>query len=317
VELVEAEQLRAEEDGRAARARAQREALQAANLDAAETLFDEMFAEDTEHGKLALMEGVEDAVNEYQGQFKEAAEELKTKGKELDDKKQEEVETFEKAVEGVETYHGGRAVELLQAFERKKKRVFLDLSRKDSVDNTDLHDLREALRALEDELMGLEMQQVEQFEDLAGDFEVGYGELTTASLELLTRFFRAVEEHEEKYSHNVLNIALELLERAAKEEELGDEGLGEELGALLVDRDTCLNAVSTSHDAHVGRLLKREDEAAAREKARAKQLLDDAREKESNRNRNRIVEIQEFVENNERAMKELIKTADYDDDDNF
>jgi len=313
MEMVENEQLKEEEELRLAKQKEVQRQLQAANLEVADTLFDEMFDEDTEHGKLRLMEGVEEAVNEYQGLFKEAAEALKTEGKAKDLEKREELEKFLKAVEGVERYHSGKAVEMIEQFNRKKKRVFLELSKREHVENSDLQDLSQNLKDLEEKLMDLEMQQVEQFEEMAGDFEQGYGEMTTVSLELLTRFFRAVEEQEEKYNHQVLTIALDLLERAAKDE-MSDEGMSEELSSLLVDRDTCMNAISTSHDTHVGRLLKREDEVSAREKAKTKKLLDDARQKESNRNRNRIVEIQQFVENNEKAMSELIKRIeDYDD----
>jgi len=314
-DMQENERLQAEEIARLSKQREITKELDAANLEVAESLFDEMFDEDNEHPKLLRMPDVDDAVADYKSMYKEAAELLKNEGRVKDQQKREEHAIFLKAVQAVEKYHSARAVELIEQFGKKKKRVYSELSKREHVDQDDLKDLKSELNHLEEELMDLEIQQVEQFDDLSREFETRYGEMTTCSLDLLARFFRTVEELEERYNNRVLEIATELLEQAQKEE-LPEE-TSEELSSLLVDRDTCMNAISTSHDTHVGRLLKREDEVNAREKERAKKLLDSAREKESNRNRKRITEIKEFLERNYSNMNELIKTATDDFDDGY
>merc|ERR1719230_1553284 len=92
------------------------------------------------------------------------------------------------------------------------------------------------------------------------EFENKYREINAACLEAEQSYFRAVEECENSYLRDLMTLVNELLEKAAKEEL--PEDLPEEASNLLIDRDTCLTAITGSHDIHVGKLYKREEEAS-------------------------------------------------------
>ena len=64
---------------------------------------------------------------------------------------------------------------MIEEFNRQKKRVFrqLQIQNKDHVEHGDLEELRAEVAKLGNALMDLEMRQVEQFEDIMNEFEVG------------------------------------------------------------------------------------------------------------------------------------------------
>ena len=106
----------------------------------------------------------------------------------------------------------------------------------------------------------------------------------------------------------------ELLEKAAKEEL--PEDLPEEASNLLIDRDTCLTAITGSHDIHVGKLYKREEETKFNEIQHCTETIRNYRDEEHTRNRNRIIEIQEFLESNRKQLSDLVTREvidEYDD----
>ena len=141
-----------------------------------------------------------------------------------------------------------------------------------------------------------------------------YREINAACLEAQQSYFRAVEECENSYLRDLMTLVNELLEKAAKEEL--PEDLPEEASNLLIDRDTCLTAITGSHDIHVGKLYKREEETKFNEITHCTETVRNYRDEEHTRNRNRIIEIQEFLESNRKQLNDLVTREvidEYDD----
>ena len=141
-----------------------------------------------------------------------------------------------------------------------------------------------------------------------------YREINAACLEAQQSYFRAVEECENSYLRDLMALVNELLEKAAKEEL--PEDLPEEASNLLIDRDTCLTAITGSHDIHVGKLYKREEETKFNEIQHCTETIRNYRDEEHTRNRNRIIEIQEFLESNRKQLSDLVTREvidEYDD----
>ena len=141
-----------------------------------------------------------------------------------------------------------------------------------------------------DELMNIELRQVEKFEALIDDFENRLTDLKTEALEAQQLFFRAVEDLEEKFSTGIRAVATDLIERLAREE-LPDEYLDDEAMGLVVDKETCMNVLSASHDMHISRILKREDEARGSETKRFQETMSSYFNEESARNRDRVLQV--------------------------
>ena len=235
-------------------------------------------------------------------------------GLEKDKAKGKETARFAVALNVLRQRYASESVTMIEEFNRRKKRVFRTLGNKEHVEVADLEPLRGAVADLGNALMDLEMRCVEQFEDIMNEFENKYREINAACLEAQQSYFRAVEECENSYARDLMTLVNELLEKAAKEEL--PEDLPEEASNLLIDRDTCLNAITGSHDIHVGKLYKREEETKFNEIQHCTETIRNYRDEEHTRNRNRIIEIQEFLETNRKQLNDLVTREvidEYDD----
>ena len=162
-----------------------------------------------------------------------------------------------------------------------------------------------------DELMSIEIRQVEKFEALIDDFDNKMTELKAEALEMQGGFFRAVEKMEEDFSTNMRSVAVDLIERLAREE-LAEDYLDDEATALVQDREVCMTVVSASHDLHVGRILKREDEARALETRKCQEIVVNNNIFERNRNRDHIIQIHEFFASSKHQLQALLSSEDDD-----
>ncbi|CAM9289298.1 unnamed protein product [Phaeothamnion confervicola] len=316
LELEEKEALEAEKALRDTAAAKETAELRDANLLVSKTLFTDMFAADTEMVKLRHVPGMDDVVAQFRNHVAAAAETFRAGGFEKAAQKRREVTLFDAAVAELRRGYTERSVALVEEFNRRKKRAFKDLELQEVVKPADLEKLRGELVQLESELMDLELHQVEQHEQLLGEFETAFGELRAQCFELQQTFFRSVEEHEEHLFAAAGQLAQDALERAAKNELPEDSP--DELANLLVDRDTCMNAVSGSHDIHVGKLLAREDETTARESRATADAVAGRARAERERNRGRVVEVRAFVDRTRAQINALLSnrlTDDFDEAD--
>ncbi|KAG5188451.1 protein phosphatase 1 [Tribonema minus] len=317
LDLQEKEALEEEKQAREEAAAREEAELKRANLLVAKTLFGEMFAADTEMSKLRHLPGIDEIAEQFKAHVAAAADAFRGAGLERASAKAEQVRLFESATESVRRDYSERSIGMIEEFTRKKKRVFRDVSAKGPVEASEAGDaLKEDLNALETALMDLEMYQVEQQSELLGEFEGKYGELKAQCFELQQAFFRACEGHEETYYLSVGQLAQDMLDRASRNEL--PEDLPDDLGNLLMDRDVCMTSVVGSHDAHVGKLLAREDETRAAEARNMADIVDGYSRAELQRNRRRIMELREFFEANRRQLAEFLSRKlqdDYEDGD--
>lgn len=161
--------------------------------------------------------------------------------------------------------------------------------------------------------MSIELRLVEKFDALVDHFDDRLNELKNIAHESQQLFFRNIEDHEDKFSTQIRIIAMDLIDRVAREE-LADDYLDDEGMSLVLDKDTCMAVISASHEMHIGRILKREDEARGTETRRYQELIGNHTSKERSRNRNRILEIHEFSNTSKSSLAALLSL---DDDEGF
>lgn len=162
--------------------------------------------------------------------------------------------------------------------------------------------------------MNKEIRLVEKFEALVDEFENRLTELKTEALEAQQLFFRSVEDLEERFSSGVRAVATDLIDRLAREE-LAEDFLDDEAMSLVVDKDTCMGVLSASHDMHIGRILKREDEARGIETKRFQQKMSFVVNEEASRNRDRILQIHEFNKVSQASLHALLSNDEDEDED--
>lgn len=277
--------------------------LRMANLAAAETIFGEMFVEDTEMTKLQHLPGTSNIKTSFQTEVDAASDVFIQAGLAQEEHKRIEIALLEETLKKLRAQYAHDSISLIESFERTKKKRLNQITSHQSQELTDVNHLRQLLADLSHNLLDLEMQQVGQFEEAMGDFERKFVELKTCCLESQQSFFRAVEECEKNYTRNLTQLMNELLEKAAKDDlpiDISDEGT-----SLLADRDTCLNAVAGSHDIHVGRLYKLEDDIKNREEQASKVIIKKYRDQEHERSRARVQDLKEYESTLARELMEL------------
>jgi hypothetical protein len=317
-ELQEAEEnevVSEEKEKRDAQAAALTQLLDAANLSVIQTIFDEFFAEDTEHTKLQHLPSINEHVDTLRNAIDQLSENFKISGLALQESKDKEVKKFEAALSAMRAKDASTAVTNIEDFSREKKRVFRQIQDTDASSQIAIP-LMENLDDLYENLMDLEMQQVQKFEEMLGDFEEAFGELKIQCGELCTNYFKSLQEAEENYFNNVTALANELLEKAGKEE-LDMTQLSEEATNLLVDRDTLMACISGSHDIHVTKGFNAEAACEEREKSRFAQCVNSYQEDAQKRNRSRIMEIFKYKEESKAEIAAILEEDVVDDEDDY
>ena len=156
--------------------------------------------------------------------------------------------------------------------------------------------LRDANGALYEKLMDLEMGAAERYVETISAFESAYDELSKKTLEQSTNFFQRLRELEAAYHERLLAAGSELLEKmSASQGEL--EGLSEEAKMLAHDKDTLFGALNTAHDARISRMDAKEDEVRIAEERAFGKIVLKALDEEYLRNRTRVTEIWNLVNN--------------------
>jgi hypothetical protein len=157
--------------------------------------------------------------------------------------------------------------------------------------------------------MGIELRLVDKFDALEDDFDNRLNDLKNIALEMQQMFFRRVEEFEDKFSGDLRGTATDLIDRFTRDE-LPDSYLDEEATGLVVDKDSCMGVISTSHEMHIGRILKREDEARSSETHRYQETIAGYVNAEKARNRDRVLQIHDFYKASNASLTALLAMDD-------
>ena len=168
---------------------------------------------------------------------------------------------------------------------------------------TDRHveGLREANDGMKAALMSQEVKLVERIEMVLGEFESRYGDLRSASADLMERYFRAAENAENVYFEAALALVNELLEQFG-DDKLPDE-VTDECRGLLADREVLLNSCATSHDTHLSKLLTVEEGLRNRGNSETQAMVQGYKQAEWQRNRSAIKEVRRLHVANENTIR--------------
>jgi len=168
------------------------------------------------------------------------------------------------------------------------------------------------LDELYEKLMDLEIQQRQQFEEFLSEFENVFGELRNQCLDVQGNYFRAVEEAEENYFASLTLLANELLEKAGKDEL--PEDMSDEAASLLVDRDSLINCVASSHDIHVSKLFSSEELTGSKERTKFMVMVSTYTDDAQRRNRSRVMELYNFVQDSKKEIFTRMNDSVVEDD---
>ena len=286
--------------------------LDEAGIIFAHVIFDDMFADDPDLEKLKHLPGTKEHIEVFRTSFKAQSDDFIRSAQEKHAKKRKEIADFESAVQRIRQRDDAESIQLVENFNKSKKLAMADI-RSDAHKAEVVKSLQTELDHVGDELMSIEIRQVEKFEVLVDEFENRMNDLKNLCLEMQQTFFRVVEDLEDKFSTSVRGVATDLIDRLTKEE-LAEDYLDDEAMALVVDKDASMSALSGSHDLHIGKILKREDEARATETRRYQELISKFTTEEKARNRDRILQIHDFCKS---SMASLAKIMQLEEDEGY
>uniref|UniRef100_A0A8C3JEA3 Dynein regulatory complex subunit 3 n=1 Tax=Calidris pygmaea TaxID=425635 RepID=A0A8C3JEA3_9CHAR len=239
-------------------------------------LFDSMYAEDTEAAKLASLPGVGD----LQEDFVSVCENLFNYGLQEYEKREAEVSDFYESLHEALTANQQEGRKLILDFENRNKTVMLG----------DILQLSDALMALE--MLIADQLEVRVHRVLRSAFSLTIFSTMTQCRDLENR------HHEE-----LLEISITALEKSLKNEL--DEDLPADVQMLLVDRTTIVNAVNTSHGIHLLKIDKRESDILSNINHWQTSVTEKAVQNEIDRNRERIREIVQYIDNLQEELDNL------------
>ncbi|NXN37991.1 DRC3 protein, partial [Rhinoptilus africanus] len=268
-------------------------------------LFDSMYAEDTEAAKLAYLPGVDDLQQAYPSWFVSVCENLFNYGLKEHEKREAEVSDFYESLHEALTANQQEGRKLILDFENRNKR------RLDEIRNASSYDIAESKRAeykedilqLSGALMTLEMLIADQLEvrvrhiPLRPHIQNMEGHFSVASPLCLCR------DLENRHREELLEISITTLEKSAKNEL--DEDLPADVQMLLVDETTIVNAVNASHGVHLLKIDMRESDILSNTYCWQSSVTEKAVQDEMNRNRERVGEIAQYIDNLQEELDNL------------
>lgn len=286
-----------------ARAQKRRAQLAAANLEGVDDLLSVIIKEDSEFPKLKALPGFAKILDDYRDMFTRTLGDFTSTMLQRHEAKCEQRRLLEAAVAEALRRSEERSKRAIAAFDASRKRAFAlweDAVAAGAPNPELLRVLERELAALVDELMEAEALACEQVGELLGEFETRYAALAAGSVNVVQGIFRSLEDVANSYVEMLQALVQQLLARFQNDEVDRDP----ELAALLADREVVKNAVTTSHDNHLSRIVAQADALQEREDAEAKGAVRRAREAEHERGRRRVAEIFDAQERYVRMIHE-------------
>ncbi|NXV31420.1 DRC3 protein, partial [Rissa tridactyla] len=268
-------------------------------------LFDSMYAEDTEAAKLAYLPG----------EFVSACENLFNYGLKEHEKREAEVSDFYESLHGALTANQQEGRKLILDFENRNKRRLYEIRNASSYDIAESKraEYKEDILQLSDALMTLEMLTADQLEVRVKHIPVRPhiqntgGSIFSFSLTIFSTITQC-RDLENRHHEELLEISITTLEKSVKNEL--DEDLPADVQMLLVDKNTIVNAVNTSHGIHLLKIDKRESDILSNTYRWQTSVTEKAVQNEINRNRERVGEIIQYIDNLQEELDNLRDPGD-------
>ncbi|XP_052755007.1 dynein regulatory complex subunit 3 [Galleria mellonella] len=270
-------------------------------------LLESMFEKDPD-GSLLLKVGGEllGFYEQYKEQYVETMAGLVEFAQEAYNARQHEIKLFKDLVNNALEDSVQKSKEVLEEFEKKKKpltEAMNEVIRKFSTKQATIEQLEprivdlgesfnDVLYELWKSLMTIEMQLYERCEESRVQFSVNMTEMITKLMEVSRNAFGAWRENEAVWSMRQFESLSKLLGNKVM---LGDAPA--ELFEVMMDRDMMMNLVAQSSDNHMRFIDAREDLLMTRANNWRDDLVQGTNDNEIKRNRDRILEINYFIDN--------------------
>jgi hypothetical protein len=228
----------------------------------------------------------------------------------------EEEDLFLQAYKKVTEDNRLEMVNVIKDLERKRRLFMASLNTEEEQQNEDQNDDEENLKfisdldEIKDLLLTTEFALVDIVSEMIRAYEgILFDDLLGAINEKISSFFNIVRITETEYNDRVTEICMKLWERFNQGEAID---VTDEIRSILVDKDTLLSTITQSHEHRTTKLYRRQEDISQMYKGKIELLASTARLTDLERNRKRIAEISNYLQNIIRA----IRMIDGGDDEN-
>ncbi|OXU31637.1 hypothetical protein TSAR_016127 [Trichomalopsis sarcophagae] len=275
-------------------------------------LFQQMFCNDDEGTKLAkLNQDTEAAFEQYRQTFSEICHQLYELGLKEESRRREEIQALNNVVEDRLTTATNKARKIMDSVQSKRVEITVRVTqmlREAAIvaDDADLDDdaideIDKVARQLSLEfnqyidvvwkkLMREETVIHEQIEEMSRMFETNINDMVTAFLETVQEYFSQLRNLETEYNENLSPIVMTYLNS------IEDADKNPFLLSLMEDKDALTNCLAGSHFLHLQVIDDRQDRMVKRLRDWQAKFLQNLVDDETDRSRNRILEITHFLD---------------------
>lgn len=288
-----------------------------ANMSGVANLLVNMLAEDMEGEKLNLFPDFDDALEDFRDEFNDTWDKYEKDMLDLYQQKEDQKASFNKMYFGAIEAVDQRSKAMVADYKLLKKKTKQKIGSADFVNRAAdtvakekkelVTELRTRTQDLKEKLLELEMFQIEQYEDLIGQFEEKYGAIKSTTLDTCRLFFEKMRDMQNEYFEKVKEKATELLAKFQNGESLG---LGDEALQVLADKDAFMTGVVTgSHEFRLSKVDAKDEELTKNEMVGYDILTESIQFKEKERSRTRTDDVMSMVVFFEREIDEIASTV--------
>ncbi|XP_068434121.1 dynein regulatory complex subunit 3 [Clinocottus analis] len=207
------------------------------------------------------------------------------------ERRETEVNSFFGGQEEAVTHYQQKASRVMTDFEQRRKVRMVELQQSSDPDllKVNINHCKEEINQLCNSLMALEFQLVSQLEANIKKLDINISDMIGNFSETAQGIFAQCRDLEDNYYENVRMMAANVAKDKGEHRPDHDK-------TLLVDKDTVMDALATSHDNHLLKIHDRETQLMTRADAWKVALVKGIEEKELKRNRMRISDIYRYAD---------------------
>uniref|UniRef100_A0A8C3APE5 Dynein regulatory complex subunit 3 n=1 Tax=Cyclopterus lumpus TaxID=8103 RepID=A0A8C3APE5_CYCLU len=199
----------------------------------------------------------------------------------------------------VNSFSGGQN-EAVTHYQQKASHIFTDFEQRRKAE---IHQLCNSLMALEFQLISQLEDNIKKLDINISDMIGNFSETAQGIYPFSVRTFAQCRDLEDNYHEKVRGVIASTLEDVAKDNR--EKAVPDRDEMMLVDKDTVMDALATSHDNHLQMINDRETQLMTRADAWKVALVKGIEEKELKRNRMRISDIHRYADHLLEQLEEL------------
>jgi Leucine-rich repeat (LRR) protein len=296
-----------------------REKLRESFLDSTDDFFEELFSAEVESEHLKALASYQPYKEDYRDKLADEIRALKQGMEKPNEDRQRKAKAFEKAIYNAEKESEDEAFQMVRQFRSLKKQVLATLDKEENAPqkvDMMIQQLLEQLIALQNLLMGNEVQLQESIEEAIAEFESKVSEIVKLMGDRATQFFEKITEIEKNLDQCLKdNMAKELEDFASTQNATLDGDMENQNKAkYLQDRDEMGRQCGNLNEFHLNLIGSKEEKMTGDMTNWLKVFVKQHQERQYHRNRQRIMDVKKVIEECKEEINAAGDAAEFDDE---